>query len=84
MDGVNDTRQSRRIVVFCTLPKKPDTKGLHPMDKAHADELASKHAAIDAQINAEEHRRHPNDVLLSRLKREKLRIKDGLLDQSTH
>jgi uncharacterized protein YdcH (DUF465 family) len=53
-------------------------KGLPPMDKAPADALASKHAALDAQINLEEHRRHPNEATLNRLKKEKLLVKDEL------
>ena len=54
------------------------------MDKAPGDELASRHAAIDAQINAEENRRHPNETTLNRLKKEKLRVKDELVGASMH
>jgi len=50
------------------------------MDQAHDDALASKHAALKAQIDAEEQRRHPDDVLLHRLKKEKLRLKDEMLN----
>lgn len=53
------------------------------MDKAHVDSLASKHAALQAQIDAEEQRPHPDDVVLHRLKKEKLRIKDEMLGLST-
>ena len=49
------------------------------MDKAHAEALASKHAALHAQIDSEETRPHPDDTLLARLKKEKLRLKDDLL-----
>ncbi len=49
------------------------------MDKAHADALANKHAALEAKIDIEERRPHPGDVLLARLKKEKLEIKDDLL-----
>ena len=57
------------------------------MDKAHGDELvhgdelATKHAALAKQIQVEELRRHPNDTMLAKLKREKLRIKDEMLTQ---
>ena len=54
------------------------------MDKLPGDALASKHAAIDAQINAEENRRHPNETMLNQLKKEKLRVKDELLGSQLH
>lgn len=53
------------------------------MEKAHVDALASKHAALQAQIDAEERRPHPDDVLLHQLKKEKLRLKDEMLGLST-
>ena len=49
------------------------------MDKAHVEAIASKHAALHAQIDAEEARPHPDDDLLTRLKKEKLRLKDALV-----
>ena len=53
------------------------------MDQAHVEALASKHAALQAQIDAEEQRPHPDDVLLHRLKKEKLRLKDEMMGLST-
>ena len=49
------------------------------MDKAHVEAIASKHAALHAQIDAEEHRPHPDEDLLHRLKKERLRLKDELV-----
>lgn len=49
-----------------------------PMDKATAEDLASKHAALSAQIDEEENRPHPDDIRLHELKKEKLRLKDAL------
>jgi hypothetical protein len=49
------------------------------MDKGHVDALASKHAALHAKIDQEEHRPHPDVDLLTRLKKEKLRLKDALV-----
>ena len=49
------------------------------MDKAHAEAIASKHAALHAIIDAEEHRPHPDMDLLARLKKEKLKLKDELV-----
>ena len=49
------------------------------MEKAQAEALESKHAALHAMIDEEEHRPHPNEDLLHRLKVEKLRIKDALV-----
>ncbi|MDQ3246312.1 MAG: YdcH family protein [Pseudomonadota bacterium] len=49
------------------------------MTIVQADELSSKHAALHALIAEEEHRAHPNEDLLHRLKKEKLRMKDALV-----
>ena len=49
------------------------------MDKAQVDSLASKHAALHAKIDEEEHRPQPDEVLLHRLKKEKLKLKDALV-----
>jgi hypothetical protein len=53
------------------------------MEKAHVDDLTSKHAALQTQIDAEERRPHPDDVLLHQLKKEKLRLKDEMLGLAT-
>ena len=49
------------------------------MDKAHVEAIASNHAALHAQIDAEESRPHPDEDLLTRLKKEKLRLKDAMV-----
>ena len=49
------------------------------MDKAHVEALSSKHAALQARIDQEEHRRQPDDALVHQLKKEKLRLKDTLV-----
>ena len=54
------------------------------MDKAIAEEIESKHAALHALIDEEEHRAHPDEDLLHRLKKEKLRLKDELAGHLTH
>lgn len=59
-------------------------KGTTPMDKAQAEALASKHAALHAMIEEEEHRPHPNEDLLHQLKKEKLRLKDELAGHIHH
>ena len=46
------------------------------MDQGHLDSLENKHATLEAQIDAEEHRPHPDDIRLHQLKKEKLRVKD--------
>ena len=53
------------------------------MDKANVA-LEDQHAALHAQIDAEEHRRHPDDALLAKLKREKLRLKDAMSESTLH
>ena len=59
-------------------------KGTAPMNKAHVEELASKHAALDALIDQEEHRPLPDVVRLHELKKEKLRLKDELAGHYAH
>ncbi len=48
------------------------------MQKAHMSALEQKHAGLDARIAEENQRPHPDDNLLSRLKKEKLRVKETL------
>jgi uncharacterized protein YdcH (DUF465 family) len=54
------------------------------MEKAAVEEIESKHAALHALIEQEEHRSHPDEDLLHRLKKEKLRLKDELAGHATH
>ena len=54
------------------------------MDKGIAEALESKHAALHALIDEEEHRTHPDEDLLHRLKKEKLKLKDEMAGHFTH
>ena len=54
------------------------------MDKALVESLESKHHALHALIDEEENRPHPDEDLLHRLKKEKLRIKDELAGHMMH
>ena len=51
-------------------------KGMTPMDQSQVDDLEQKHAQLEALIDEEEHRPHPDDIRLHELKKEKLRVKD--------
>jgi hypothetical protein len=42
------------------------------------ESLKSKHAELEQQISQENSKPHPDDVLISTLKKQKLRIKDEL------
>lgn len=44
----------------------------------HVDALKAKHAELETRIQEEEHRPQPDDLTLSELKRQKLRIKDQI------
>ena len=44
----------------------------------YVESLRSKHALLEQQIDAEMHRPLPDQLILTRLKREKLRIKDEM------
>src|SRR5215203_4441121 len=65
------SRQSGRFVVYYSAVTPAYTKGLAPMDQANVEELESQHAALHAMIEEEEHRAHPDEDLLHRLKKEK-------------
>ena len=45
----------------------------------YAEALTSKHAALQARIDAEEHRPHPDETILAQLKKAKLKLKDVIL-----
>ena len=42
------------------------------------ESLRAQHAALEAQLDKESSRPHPDDCSISELKREKLRIKDEI------
>lgn len=48
------------------------------MEKAHSTALTARHAGLDARIAAERQRPNPDDTLLARLKKQKLKIKEML------
>jgi hypothetical protein len=75
---VDPARQSGKFVIYCAAVTGHQ-KGKTPMDTAPVEELASKHAALHALIDEEENRPHPDEDLLHRLKKEKLRLKDEML-----
>jgi uncharacterized protein YdcH (DUF465 family) len=79
----DQARQKSGIVFYCALVTLA-LKGSAPMNKVMAEELESKHAALHSLIEEEEHRTHPDEDLLHRLKKEKLRLKDELAGHVTH
>jgi hypothetical protein len=48
------------------------------MDHSHVASLAAKHAGIDEQLVNETNRPLPDMVMMARLKKQKLRIKEEL------
>jgi hypothetical protein len=54
-------------------------KGMTPMDQTQVAALESKHAYLEALIDEEEHRPHPDDIRLHELKKEKLKVKDEMV-----
>ena len=49
------------------------------MHTAHMSALEHKHADLDARIAQENQRPHPDDTLIARLKKEKLRLKEAIV-----
>lgn len=50
------------------------------MHQAHLEALQARHAGLDDRIAQENGRPHPDDALLARLKKEKLKIKEAMAD----
>lgn len=48
------------------------------MTNSHSTVLMAKHARLDEQIRDEEHRASPDSMLVSMLKKQKLKIKEAL------
>ena len=48
------------------------------MNTSHSSTLTARHAGLDARLAAERNRPHPDDALVNRLKKQKLRIKEML------
>lgn len=48
------------------------------MDAAHVTALSTKHAGLDARIDAERLRPAPDQTLIARLKKQKLKVKEML------
>ncbi len=49
----------------------------------HIDALRAKHATLKETIDTENQRPHPDDLRIAELKREKLRIKDEIVQLET-
>ena len=45
---------------------------------SHIQELAEKHHKLDSQIQDEQHRPLPDDLMLAELKKRKLRLKEEI------
>ncbi len=46
--------------------------------KSHLNSLMEKHQRLDTALNVEQKRPHPNQSQISRLKKEKLKIKEKI------
>ena len=50
------------------------------MEKAHSSALIAKHAGLDARLAEETRRPLPDTALVAQLKKQKLRIKEAILE----
>jgi hypothetical protein len=48
------------------------------METGHSSALSAKHAGLESRIHAEQVRPAPDETLLAKLKKQKLRIKEAL------
>jgi hypothetical protein len=51
------------------------------VNQGHISSLESRHAELEAQLERENSRPHPDDDLVHRLKKQKLHIKDTLIQE---
>ncbi len=51
------------------------------MATAHLNSLTARHAALDATLSSETQRPLPDQVRITRLKREKLKVKEAIVQQ---
>ncbi|HMS20643.1 MAG TPA: YdcH family protein [Sphingorhabdus sp.] len=51
------------------------------MSENHLSALRLKHAELEAQLELEETRPHPDDDLIHRLKKQKLQLKDAMTQE---
>jgi uncharacterized protein len=51
------------------------------VNNGHMAALQTKHAELDSKIETENNRPHPDDALIHRLKKQKLHLKDILVQE---
>ena len=49
----------------------------------NVDELKRKHANLDIQLDEETQRPHPDQLIITQIKREKLKVKDAIASLET-
>ena len=86
------SRQKRKLVIYSQLPTmsrrvvKETSQVQHQKEIAvnngHMTALQTKHAELDSKIETENNRPHPDDDLIHRLKKQKLHIKDILVQET--
>ena len=54
------------------------------MSSKHIDYLRREHVRLDAEIDREARQRRPDEVLIARLKKLKLAVKDQIATWSSH
>ncbi len=52
------------------------------MNEGHMAALQTKHAELEAQLDIENNRPHPDDDLIHRIKKQKLALKDMMLQNA--
>ncbi|MBM3555464.1 MAG: DUF465 domain-containing protein [Alphaproteobacteria bacterium] len=54
------------------------------MDHVQVDQLQARKRALEVEIESEEHSLHPDNIKLSELKKQKLKIKDEIARLDHH
>jgi len=68
--------ETKRASIITSAPEQKKEMG---MQQAHISALQTRHAGLDARISEESQRPMPDMATISRLKKEKLKIKEEML-----
>jgi uncharacterized protein len=85
------SRQTNNLVIylcFSDMSRRVAKESFSPTKKeiavnnGHMAALQTKHAELDSKIETENNRPHPDDALIHSLKKQKLHIKDILMQEA--
>jgi hypothetical protein len=87
-NGASDVRVNTKFVTVTTTPLT-NASNCGPVEfskhggtsmglESHIQELSDRHYKLEQKIRDEQHRPHPDDIVLAELKKKKLRLKEEI------